>query len=141
MPAIDPRKATVLVVEDNHHNLFLFELLLIEDVGVRYYQGLASGAELFATIRNHPLMRIDLILLDLRLRGDDGLTICRKLRDDPRFAATTIVATTADVTPATAEAVREAGFDGFIAKPINRHRFPDQIRQLCAGRTVWDAGH
>ncbi len=138
MQSIDPRQATVFVVEDNHHNLFLFEMLLIEEVGVKYYQGVASGKDLFAVVTNHPAMKVDIVLLDIRLPGDDGFTVCKQMREHPRFADATIVAITADITPGNIQRAREAGFNGFLGKPINRHRFPEQIQRICAGESIWD---
>jgi two-component system cell cycle response regulator DivK len=35
---------------------------------------------------------------------------------------------------------REAGFDGFIGKPIDPDAFPDQIRRILAGEGVWTLG-
>ena len=138
MHVIDPRQATVFVVEDNHHNLFLFEILLIEGVGIRYYQGVTKGNDLFDAITKHPAMNIDIVLLDIRLPGDDGYTVCQKMRDHPRFTKTTIIAITAEGTPDAVRKAREAGFDGFLTKPIERHRFPDQIRRICAGESIWE---
>jgi two-component system cell cycle response regulator DivK len=37
------------------------------------------------------------------------------------------------------ERVREAGFHGFIGKPLDHNRFPDQIRRILAGKSVWDS--
>ncbi len=138
MKIVDPRQASIFVVEDNHHNQFVFEILLIETVGVRYYQSLTSGKELLSAIAKHPTMTIDIVLLDIRLPGDDGYTICRQLRDHPRFVDTTIVAITAEASSETLQRAREAGFDSFIGKPIDRNRFPAQIRKICAGEAVWE---
>ena len=35
---------------------------------------------------------------------------------------------------------RSAGFDGFLAKPLNVDLFPDQIRRILDGEAVWDLG-
>jgi two-component system cell cycle response regulator DivK len=37
------------------------------------------------------------------------------------------------------ERAREAGFDGFIAKPLNVKNFPDQVRAILQGEQVWVA--
>jgi two-component system cell cycle response regulator DivK len=33
---------------------------------------------------------------------------------------------------------QEAGFDGFISKPLDADRFPDQIRKILSGEEIWD---
>ena len=31
-----------------------------------------------------------------------------------------------------------AGFDGFLGKPLNRNRFPEQVRRILEGEGVWE---
>jgi two-component system cell cycle response regulator DivK len=38
------------------------------------------------------------------------------------------------------EKARAAGFDGFLGKPLDPDRFPDQIRRILGGEEVWDLG-
>jgi two-component system cell cycle response regulator DivK len=33
---------------------------------------------------------------------------------------------------------RASGFDGFLGKPLDADRFPDQIRRILAGEPVWE---
>jgi two-component system, cell cycle response regulator DivK len=33
---------------------------------------------------------------------------------------------------------RAAGFDGYLSKPLNVRRFPEQIRRILQGEQVWD---
>jgi len=33
---------------------------------------------------------------------------------------------------------RDAGFDGFLGKPLDPDRFPEQIRRVLAGEAVWE---
>jgi two-component system cell cycle response regulator DivK len=63
-----------------------------------------------------------------------------RLREDEHFQETRIVAITADVTSANLSRAQDAGFDGFLAKPINVDLFPDQIRRILDGEPVWDLG-
>jgi two-component system cell cycle response regulator DivK len=52
---------------------------------------------------------------------------------------TRVVAVTAHHSPTEMQRARAAGFDGFIGKPIDPARFPDQIRRILAGESVWEA--
>ena len=86
------------------------------------------------------LPHVDLILLDIHLPEEDGYQILERLRKDERFHDTKIVAVTADISKANLTRAREAGFDGFLAKPIDVDRFPDQIQRILEGESVWDLG-
>jgi two-component system cell cycle response regulator DivK len=136
--AIDPKNAYVLVVEDNLQNLVLIARLLAF-VGVRRYEWQASGWQVLEFADAMP--RVDLVLMDLNLPYENGYEALKKLRNDSRFDQTRVVAVTADATPTTLENTRNAGFDGFLGKPINPDRFPDQIVQILQGKEVWDLGH
>ena len=70
----------------------------------------------------------DLFILDLILPGEDGVSILRRLRKDPRFALTPIVALTAyKFSPREA---RRLGFDGYIRKPLDMARFTRTIKNF-----------
>ena len=135
---IDPKDAYVLVVEDNLQNLVLIARLLAF-IGVRRYEWKASGWQVLEFADTMP--RVDLVLMDLHLPYEDGYDALSKLRSDERFAKTKVVAVTADANPATMEKVRKAGFDGFLGKPIDPDKFPDQIIQILQGENVWDLGY
>jgi two-component system cell cycle response regulator DivK len=85
--------------------------------------------------------QVDLVLMDLHLPYQDGYEALAKLRGDSRFTETRVVAVTADANPTTMEKVRKAGFDGFLGKPIDPDKFPDQIIQILQGENVWDLGY
>ncbi len=136
--AIDPRDAYVLVVEDNLQNLVLIARLLAF-IGVRRYEWKASGWQVLEFADTMP--RVDLVLMDLHLPYEDGYDALAKLRGDPRFANTRVVAVTADANPASMEKAKNAGFDGFLGKPIDPDKFPDQIIDILQGNMVWDLGY
>ena len=69
-----------------------------------------------------------MILLDLRLPDLDGSEALRRLRAEPATAHIPVVAVTA-LTGARA-ALLEAGFDGYIEKPIDAVAFPHQVRSF-----------
>jgi two-component system cell cycle response regulator DivK len=50
------------------------------------------------------------------------------------------VAVTADITSQNLSRAQAAGFDGFLAKPIDVDLFPDQVRRILDGEVVWDLG-
>jgi two-component system cell cycle response regulator DivK len=105
---------------------------------VRRYEWKASGWQVLEFADTMP--RVDLVLMDLHLPYEDGYDALKRFRGDARFNHTTIVAITADATPTTMEKARSAGFDGFLGKPINPDKFPDQIVQILQGEAIWDLG-
>jgi two-component system, cell cycle response regulator DivK len=135
---VEPQDAAVLVVEDNPDNLFIVSDLLQDELHVRYYNGRASGRQLFKLLDSKPESRIDLILLDIQIPYEDGYTVLRRIRQLPALQSTKVVALTANVMPQDIERARREGFDGFIGKPIHADRFPEQIRRILAGESVWE---
>jgi two-component system cell cycle response regulator DivK len=69
----------------------------------------------------------DLILMDLSLPGLDGWEATRLLKNDPATAHLVIVALSAHALAAEGNRAREAGCDGFIAKPCLP---PDLVTQI-----------
>jgi two-component system cell cycle response regulator DivK len=135
---VDPRDAYVLVVEDNLQNLVLIARLLAF-LGVRRYEWKASGWQVLEFADTMPW--VDLVLMDIHLPYEDGYDALRKLRADPRFEDTRVVAVTADTNPASMEKAQQAGFDGFLGKPIDPDKFPEQIRRILRGEHIWDLGY
>src|SRR6202165_4473765 len=84
------RGAVILVVEDNPANQMLIEAVLREE---GYVINLASSApDALASIQAD---RPDLILMDIQLPGQDGLSLTRQLKADPAQASIPVVAVTA----------------------------------------------
>lgn len=136
--AIDPKEAYVLVVEDNLQNLVLIARLLAF-IGVHRYEWKASGWQVLEFADTMP--RVDLVLMDIHLPYEDGYDALAKLRGDPRFADTRVVAVTADANPTSMEKAKQAGFDGFLGKPIDPDKFPQQIISILQGKQVWELGY
>ena len=134
---VDPKQAHILVVEDNVSNFVLIARLLAF-MGVQKCEWKTTGWGVvdFA----NTMSRVDLILMDLRLPHEDGYDALRQIRADPRLQNTQVVVVTAHGSVAEMQKAREAGFDGFLTKPLDADRFPDQIRQILSGEPVWDLG-
>jgi len=136
--AIDVKDACVLIVEDNVRNYALLARLLAF-LGVKQTEWKRSGWQVLEFARD-TMPQVDLILLDIHLPEEDGYEVLERFRKDERFSSTLIVAVTADVSQANLNRAKLAGFDGFLAKPINVDLFPEQIRRVLQGESVWDLG-
>jgi two-component system cell cycle response regulator DivK len=131
-------KACVWIVEDNENNALVVKTLL-QVAGVSKLEWLKSGEELFNAFKglaggsNRP----DIILLDIQLPNEDGYAILKRIRGIPEFEGLKVVAVTANVMPQDIVQAREAGFDGFIGKPIDRRQFDTIVSQVLSGESVW----
>ena len=116
------RMTTVLIVEDNERNMRLMRLLL-RPLGYTLLEA-TDGREALATLEQQTP---DIILVDIQLPDVDGLEITRRLRQNPRFTKTPIVALTAYAMPGDREMFLRAGCTGYVAKPIDTRAFPEII--------------
>lgn len=128
------RGSTVLVVEDNVSNFVLIARIL-GYMGI-HCEWKTSGYEVVEYADSLP--RLDLILMDIRLPYEDGFGALQKIRTSGSLKTTKVVAVTAEASPDQLRKARDAGFDGFIGKPIDPDRFPEQIRRILTGDPVWE---
>jgi CheY-like chemotaxis protein len=77
--------------------------------------------------------RPDLVLMDIQLLGVDGLEALRRLRIYPQTAHIRVVALTAYAMPGDRERLIDAGFDGYVTKPISIKPFLQQVQLFCSG--------
>lgn len=78
--------------------------------------------------------RPDVVLCDIGLPGIDGYEVARRLRADPAYARTLLIALTGYASESDREATREAGFDVHLAKPLDFERLNQALRQVEPGR-------
>jgi two-component system cell cycle response regulator DivK len=121
----------VLIVDDNAQNAKLARDVL-RAAGLETLEA-ATAAEGLAVARARSP---DVILLDVRLPDLDGAEALRRLKDDPETAAIPVVALTALGPEGEGAWAREAGFDGYLAKPISVAEFPAQVRAYCRGAGI-----
>lgn len=79
----------------------------------------------------------DIIFLDIHMTPHTGFELLAMIRELDDYRNTTVIALTASVMNEEISKLRTVGFDGAIAKPINREVFPEVLTQICEGKTVW----
>ena len=118
----------ILLVEDNERNRKLVRTNLeFRGYGVIECEDGTPSLEL---ARQH---KPALVLMDNQLPVMDGIRALRKLREDPETAAIPVVAVTASVTPGEREKVVAAGFNGYVAKPIDVTTFGEMVDKHVSG--------
>jgi len=125
---------TVLVVEDNVSNFVLIARML-GYMGI-HCEWKTSGYEVVEYADTLP--RLDLILMDIRLPYEDGYGALKKIRASQALKETRVIAVTAEASIEQINKARHAGFDGFLGKPLDMDRFPEQIRRILNGDAVWE---
>jgi two-component system cell cycle response regulator DivK len=75
----------------------------------------------------------DLIVMDIRLPGIDGLEATRRLKSDPSTASIPIVAVTAHAMPEDEARVLEAGCQAYLPKPLRFAEFVSVVKGLLSG--------
>jgi len=114
----------ILYIEDNLGNRMLVRRVL-EAEGYSIIEATDGRAGLEMAEQVDP----DLILLDINLPEIDGYNLARSFRDIPSLQEVPILAVTANVMKGDRERSLEAGCDGYIQKPIDVDRLPEQIKE------------
>ncbi len=118
---------TILVVDDDR---FIRQLCqdVLEPAGYRTVS-LEDGEELLETVASE---RPSLILLDIMLPGTDGLTLCRRLRNNPDPYRGPIIIFSAKHYKADKQMAREVGASAFLEKPFIPERLLNVVRDFLA---------
>jgi CheY-like chemotaxis protein len=118
---------SVLVVEDDEKSKKLV-CALLELRGYTVHATRTAAEALQLAAAHLP----SLVLMDIQLPGDDGVSAMRALKDDPRTRDIPVVATTAFAMKGDRERFLGAGFSGYISKPIDVRTFPDTVASFIS---------
>jgi two-component system cell cycle response regulator len=117
--------ARILVIEDNATNLelmvYLFRAFGYDPVTA------ADGEAGLEAVHREPF---DLVICDVQMPGVDGYELARRLKGHPTFRSIPLVAVTAMAMVGDRDRALAAGFDGYIAKPINPQTFIKQVESF-----------
>jgi two-component system cell cycle response regulator DivK len=118
--------ALILIVEDNEKNMKLVRDVLT----ARGYRTLeaTSGEE---AIEIAASAAPTLVLMDVRLPGIDGVETLGRLRRDASTASIPVLALTAQAMHGDRERFLSAGFDGYVAKPVDIVALLRTVEQHC----------
>lgn len=119
----------ILIIEDNERNL-----KLVRDVlQVKGFATLEAGnAE--EGIRLAAERKPNLILMDIQLPGMSGIEALTVLRADPATKSIPVIAVTASVMQQDRKQITEAGFDGYVGKPISIKEFMQTVLHILEAK-------
>jgi len=120
-----PVSRKILVADDNTASRELIREVL-EMSGYDVVEA-ADGQDAVSTAReNTP----DLVLVDIQMPRLDGYGVLRELRADPRLSGLPVVALTAFAMQGDRERALDAGFDGYITKPVEIAALRQEIKRI-----------
>jgi two-component system, cell cycle response regulator DivK len=126
----------ILYVEDDQRSREIMHLLLVEMMRLSHVTFFEDSADFQARIerlKDH----LDLVLLDIHVQPFDGFQMLQILRSYQAFQQTPVVALTASVMNEEVQRLRQAGFTGVIAKPIDLDTFPNTLERILNGERIW----
>lgn len=119
-----------MIVEDSPDNMKLFRTLL--SLKGHRVVPLAGGDGVLAALDVH---QPELVLMDIQLPGKDGFALLSEIRASSH-ATRRVVALTAHAMAGDRERALEAGFDGYITKPIDIRTFPAEVADALGTGTA-----
>jgi len=117
----------VLIADDRPTGRELVRTVL-ENGGYEVFEA-SDGIEALASAAR---ILPDLIILDVHMPGLDGFGVVKQLRLDPRFAKTPVVALTASAMQGDRQRALDAGFTGYITKPVSLKALRAEVERLLA---------
>ena len=115
----------ILLIEDHPTNRKLMTGILTS-VGNDVYEAVTAESGIEEAISRKP----DLIVLDIQLPGNDGLSVVRALRARNDTKHIPFLAVTARAMSGDKEVILGAGCDGYVSKPISYKLFLDEVLRL-----------
>jgi CheY-like chemotaxis protein len=116
----------VLVVEDNDTSMKLFRDVL-QVSGYSTFEATTGEEAVELALVHEPA----LVLMDVQLPGIDGVEALEKLRQDERTASIPVLALTAQAMSGDRERFLDAGFDGYVSKPVDVAELLEAVRDHC----------
>ncbi len=124
----------IFLVEDDFVNIHIFTKVLARHSAEVFHDALGFGI-VKEILEKLP---IDLIVVDIMLKkGQNGFDVLDKIKEDPRLRSIKVIATTSLDPEILIPKARDAGFTGFIGKPVDARELPELLERVLKGESVW----
>ena len=129
------RDLSALVVEDDAGGMAIIGVMM-RYLGINAY--IDTNGEATISMALAMDKKPDIIFLDINLPNTTGYEILKQIRANETLKDVLVIAVTAQDADIEIPKCKEAGFDGYIGKPISRMRFPRQLKRILNGESVWE---
>lgn len=126
---------SVLYIEDDMMSRKVMQMLLKSRLGLANVTILENSAKFLENV-NAISPKPKVIFLDIHMVPIDGFEMLKILRESDELGEIPIVAMTASVMNEEVVELQSAGFDGCIAKPIDKDEFPVLLERILAGESL-----
>jgi CheY-like chemotaxis protein len=117
----------VLIVEDNKNNMRLLTKLLKS----HGYETIIEAENGEDGVRLALAEKPDLILMDIKLPGIDGVETTARIRASANGSKAVIIAVTSFAMAGDRQRYLKGGFDGYIEKPVDPYTIIEEIEEIC----------
>jgi two-component system, response regulator len=131
-PTSERTTGPILLVEDNEDDIVLTRRALARNNIGNPLVVARDGAEALELLlgANDPALNPALVLLDLQLPKVDGLTVLKRLRENPHTRLTPIVVLTSSKAEQDVIAGYNLRANSYIRKPVDFDQFAEAVRQI-----------
>jgi CheY-like chemotaxis protein len=127
---------SILYVEDDSSSRKIMRMLLAGEMkleNVTIFEDSADFVQRLRAIAPQP----NVILLDIHVKPYTGFEMLALIRQLPELQNTPVIALTASVMNEEVQHLRDSGFQGVIAKPIDIDTFPNLLDRILDGEIIW----
>jgi CheY-like chemotaxis protein len=133
---MNSQQPVIVYVEDDEPSIRVMKMIVERVMNLETIHILRSSQNFLQQVKTLGATP-DLILMDIQMRPHDGFELLSMLRHDAQFHRSKVVALTASVMNEQVMRLKNSGFDGAIAKPLNIHEFPNLVARIIRGESVW----
>jgi CheY-like chemotaxis protein len=126
----------ILYFEDDALSREVMKACLTRGLGYHNVSIFADSSDFEGRI-NGLSSKPDIVFLDIHIEPIDGFAMLKLIRQSETYQSTKVIALTASVMNEEVKILKEAGFDGVIAKPLDYDIFPSVLHRILKGEQVW----
>lgn len=130
------QQPVLVYVEDDAASIVVMKAIVEKVMGLQTLHVLQNRTDFMQQVEDLDVTP-DVFLFDIQMKPYDGFELLSMIRKDPQFNRSKVVALTASVMSEEVARLKQKGFDGAIAKPLNIEAFPDLIAKIIDGESVW----
>lgn len=127
---------SVLYVEDDAQSREVMDLLLRSTLQLPNITIFENSHDFLTRVEQLEASP-DIVLLDIHVQPYNGFEMLQMLRQHQDMSKVPVIALTASVMNEEVQQLKQAGFNGVIAKPIDLDTFPDAMQRVLDGQHVW----